>query len=271
MNENAPPPQGTDPGSGPVEAEPGMANQISSRVAAILDAVEREAGKLREEARREAALYFEQAKLRADALVAERQRRIGELSDELVRKSEAVVSRLEDAAPVQQGFENLVRALGGAAERLSHQLDDDGRFVPPPFAGAGAAASPDPGPAAPTQSTGHLPGGAEAAPIDQGASLTPPASGFTAQPHPARAPSQPAWQPAESPAVPSGQAPSEAVRLDHARIAAIQLASTGASRGQVRDHLHSLVEPADAETVLDEIFGAGTRDDARVPWASGPR
>ena len=76
-----------------------MAPEISRRVASILDAVEHEAARLREDARVEAARYSENARRRADDLVVERQRRISELSDELVARSEAVVARLGDAAP----------------------------------------------------------------------------------------------------------------------------------------------------------------------------
>ncbi|KAA0274960.1 MAG: hypothetical protein EDQ89_01080, partial [Acidobacteria bacterium] len=98
-----------------------LASEISRRVAAVLDAVEREAGRLREEARIDAMRQLDDARRRADELVAERQRRIAAVSDELLSKSEAVVARLEDAEPVRAGFENLVRALGDAAERLARE------------------------------------------------------------------------------------------------------------------------------------------------------
>ena len=93
--------------------------EISRRVNAILDSVEHEAALLREQARSDAADCLEDARRRADSLVAERRQRIADLSDELVAKSEAVISRLDDAEPVRNGFENLVRALGDAAERLA--------------------------------------------------------------------------------------------------------------------------------------------------------
>lgn len=109
----------------PIVDYQGMAPEVSRRVGSILDAVEEEAARLREEARAQADLCLDQARRRADELVAERQRRIAELSDELVFKSEAVVARLDDAAPVRQGFENLVRALAAAAERLSRQIGQD--------------------------------------------------------------------------------------------------------------------------------------------------
>jgi hypothetical protein len=52
---------------------------------------------------------------------------------------------------------------------------------------------------------------------------------------------------------------------------AIQMASAGNTRGDVRGHLNRVLGIADAETTLDEIFGAGTGDDARVPWMTGRR
>ena len=118
--QSSPPQEDSGPSESGTEGSGGAA-EISRRVAAILDAVEREAQKQREEARAEAAAYLERATRTADELVADRKRRISELSDELVRKTEAVVSRLDDAAPVQQGFESLVRALGDAAQRLSDE------------------------------------------------------------------------------------------------------------------------------------------------------
>ena len=111
MTEEETPPGQPGPTAGPDRPMAAMAPEISRRVGSILDAVEREASRLRDEAQAEAARYGENARRHADGLVAERQRRISELSDELIAKSEAVVARLDDAAPVRQGFENLVRQL----------------------------------------------------------------------------------------------------------------------------------------------------------------
>ncbi len=52
---------------------------------------------------------------------------------------------------------------------------------------------------------------------------------------------------------------------------AIQLAATGATRAGVRDHLQRGLGIADATVILDEVFGAGSRDDTRVPWTAEPR
>jgi hypothetical protein len=51
----------------------------------------------------------------------------------------------------------------------------------------------------------------------------------------------------------------------------IQMASSGSTRAEVRDHLSRALGIVDAETTLDEIFGQGSGEDARVPWTSGRR
>jgi len=52
---------------------------------------------------------------------------------------------------------------------------------------------------------------------------------------------------------------------------AIQMASAGSTRGDIRGHLTRALGVPDPEATLDEIFGAGTADDARVPWMTGRR
>lgn len=299
---DAPPPQPPGPPPGPADANPGIAPEISRRVASILDAVEREAERLREEARAEAARYTAEAKYYADSLVAERQRRIAELSAELMSKSEAVVARLDDAAPVRQGFENLVRALGDAAERLSHETDYRGdAFSAPPFHDVAPVGPPPPHqpepqpprqqgpppqayqpppPPSQPQPYGSLDYPAQPAPLGYAAETYPapqpagpeqqPGQGFPQQPHPARTPSPPSWE--VSPQQP--QAPPEAPgwrELDEAKMTTIQMATSGATRGGVREHLQQTLGIADPTSILDEVFGAGSRDDARVPWAGGQR
>lgn len=143
--ETVPPPQGNGPGS--TGSASAIAPEIVSTVGSILDAVEREANRLRDEAQAEAAQYLAQSRLRADELVEERRRRIAELSDELIAKSEAVMRRLDDAAPVRHGFDNLVRALAGAAQRLATEREQAaGDFRPPPYHGLASSAPSEPPP-----------------------------------------------------------------------------------------------------------------------------
>jgi len=277
---------GEAPGSG---SDTAMAAEISRRVGSILDAVEREAARLREDAQAEAARYSDAARRRADDLVEQRRRRIAELSDELIAKSEAVVARLDDAAPVRAGFENLVRALGDAAERLANESDETaGDFKPPPF----HEAAHEPQPAPPAQRPPPVP--------DRQSPPSPPPPAFAEQqPHPARAPSEPSWNPQPAPAVPAAAVPAAPAPaapptpapappqpppdlrserppqrnatwrdLDEARMVAIQMASAGSTRADVRGHLNEALGIPDPERTLDEIFGAGSGDDTRVPWTS---
>ena len=272
MNEEG---QAPRPQEGQVSSDPGIgefstAAEISRRVGSILDAVEDEAQRLREDARVEAAEYLARARQRADELVAERQRRIAEISDDLIAKSEAVVSRLEDAGPVRQGFDNLVRALGDAAERLATETAPGmGGLGPTGYSGVSPGPPPPPTQPvpAPPEPAPTYPPPFESPPVDPAAAP----AGFPPQPHPARAPSRPGWQnqgpppPADPPGSGTWQ------DLDDARMEAIQMAATGATRAAVREHLHQGLGAADAGPILDEIFGPGTSEDARVPWTAGPR
>lgn len=230
------------PPDGAAEAPGGsMAPEVSRRVSSILDAVEQEGARLREDAREQAQAYLEGARRRADELVAERRGRIAELSDELVAKSEAILERLEEAAPVRQSFESLVRALGEAADRLSEEAEGTGSdFEPPPFEDEQASV-PGPEPeAAGTQFSAPAPPALHAPPpstSDRGSrSLGP-------------APNQP----------------------DSVRTIAIQMAGAGWTRHDVGKHLQQSLGIADTEPILEEIFGAGSPDDARVPWTAYQR
>jgi hypothetical protein len=215
-----------------------MAPEVSRRVSSILDAVEQEAARLREDARKQAEAYLSDARRRADELVAERHGRIAELSDELVAKSEAILDGLEEAAPVRQSFENLVRALGDAADRLSEEAERTGSdFEPPEFGGEG-------GPAPPSE------------PNASTAQFSPPAP---------PAPPASAVGPGSQPLGPAPNQP------DSVRTIAIQMAGAGWTRHDVGAHLEQSLGIADAEPILEEIFGAGSPDDARVPWTAYQR
>lgn len=233
-------------GNGPPEGTPdspggSMAPEVSHRVSAILDAVEQEAARLREDAREQAQAYVEDARRRADELVAERRGRIAELSDELVAKSEALVDQLAEAAPVRQSFENLVRALGEAADRLSEEVERTAPDFEPPAFGDRQDATPPADPQAPTAQ-----GSAPASP----APPTPPPSADVR---------------AEAPIGPAPNQP------DSVRTIAIQMAGAGWTRYDVGKHLQQSLGVGDTEPILEEIFGSGSPDDARVPWTAYPR
>jgi hypothetical protein len=213
-----------------------MVPEISRRVGTILDAVESEATRIREETRAEAAQYLEEARRQADALVEARRRRIAQLSDELITKAEAVVTRLDDAAPVRAGFENLVRTLGDAAERLAEEAENPADPLPP----APTAADP----LAPNGRTAPAP----AVAADRG------------EPAPVGAGEQ-AWSTSFAGAPVRSD-------LDEVRTVAIQMAAGGGTRGDVREHLHRSLGVSEATGILDEVFGAGSGEQDRVPWTA---
>lgn len=252
-----------------------IAPEVSRRVSSILDAVEREAARLRDDAIQEARRYLDYSRRHADSLVEERRHRIAELSDEIVAKSEAVVARLDDAEPVREGFQNLVRSLGGVAERLARESEGQGpRFEPPDFHDPAVqrhAVPPQPTPAAspPAPQAAHPPPPRPAhAPPEQPTEWRPAAPPAAASPA-----TESARPPHGSTAVPHGQAPfaggSEMPPgQDEARTAAIQMASGGRTRREVREHLDAAFATIDTARILDELFGPGSGEDARAPWTS---
>jgi hypothetical protein len=55
-----------------------------------------------------------------------------------------------------------------------------------------------------------------------------------------------------------------------ARQAAIHMAAAGSTRGQVDTQLRDFLGVARPEPLLDQVFGAGSEPDTRVPWAIAP-
>lgn len=240
----------------------GLAPEVSRRVAVILDAVEQEAEQLRLESQAEARQYLHASRDRADQLVEVRQQRIGQLTDELIEKAEAVISRLEGAAPVRAGFDNLVRALGNAAERLSQEAEQTHDDYEPRSFHSRLASPPPPPVIAPPPLAGPQPQSDVAAGADPVEQVRPP------QP-PISSPAPP------PPAIPASDRPTgtgaspESVGshdLDEGRRIAIQLAAQGWTCGQVRSRLQQRMGIGNSRRILDEIFGAGSADEAIVPW-----
>ncbi len=243
------------------------ATGFGSRVNEIVDAVEREAVKLRQEAEQDAAQiryqaqedarrYVEQARQQSDAMVAQRTQEIRELSDALMARAQEVLARLDYAVPVKEGFESLVRALGETAERLASQDQTD--YSPPSW--EQARSEPDATSTAPAQGYAPPPG---PSPAPQPAG-PPPAAPPPAEPTPGT-PFTSTSPPAQEQATAAGWQ-----QLDDAHRIAIQMAAAGSTRGEVEAHLAHAPAPARA-SVLDEIFGAGSPAETRVPWASPPQ
>jgi hypothetical protein len=177
-----------------------LAPELTKRIDAILDAVQEQADRMLDEARKEARRVADHGAGDPEGPLAERQRRIAELSDTFIDRAESVVSQLEETDLVRRSFGRLLRALSEAADTVAIEV--------------AAAAKPPPTPA-------------------------------TAEP------------------------PAEPARVE-ARQTAIQMAAVGSTRAQVETQLRDVLQVADPVVVLDQVFGAGTAGDTRVPWAIAP-
>ncbi|HKP90909.1 MAG TPA: hypothetical protein VJT75_13160, partial [Thermoleophilaceae bacterium] len=97
-------------------------------------------------AEEEARRIIEDAKADADAYLAERIRRISELSDTTVERAETIVSRLDRAQEVRQQLQALADALGESAEKLASEVRVGS---PPPTVRSPRSASGEAGAGAP--------------------------------------------------------------------------------------------------------------------------
>ena len=110
-----------------------LASEVGDRVRSIISAAEAAANAIRHEAEQEAAVrrrvaeeearrIIEDAKADADAYLAERIRRISELSDTVVERAETIVARLDRAEEVRRQLQALADSLGESAERLATEV-----------------------------------------------------------------------------------------------------------------------------------------------------
>ena len=120
------------------EAE--SASEVGERVTAVLTAAEEAASAIRHDAEQQAQIkrraaeaevvrYVEERKREADELLAQRLRRISEVSDGLVERAESIVSQLDEAEELKRQMQSLVTALGNAADELATEVsqEDAGR------------------------------------------------------------------------------------------------------------------------------------------------
>jgi uncharacterized coiled-coil protein SlyX len=195
-----------------------LATEVGERVRTIIAAAEAAANALRHEAEQtaavrrriaeeEAARIIEDAKADADAYLAERIRRIAELSDTVVERAETIVSRLDRAEDVRRQLQALADALGESAERLASEVRIG---TPPPTVRSPSSSPPatgaPPAPAPPSETAAEQPMGSGSMPA-------PAAPSFEVEPAAPEAPPAGGAIPApEAPApVTEGRAPEEAV------------------------------------------------------------
>ena len=276
-----------------------LASEVGERVRAVISAAEAAANALRHEADQTAAVrrrvaeeearrIIEDAKGDADAYLAERIRRMEELSDTVVERAEGIVARLDRAEDVRRQLQTLADALGESAERLANEVrvGSPPPTVRSPSAPPASAAQPVPG-------QGPLPAAAEP-PVAEPAPAPEAAAADVAAPDPGAPALEHAPPPAPSDrAEPAAAVPdadgSDVVRIDRreppapepaagtpdrreadeqlsARLVALQMAVAGGARGEVEVHLLRTFDLEDLTSILDDVFGQGTDADKRVAW-----
>ena len=255
-----------------------LASEVGERVRSIISAAEGAANAVRHEAEQtaqvrrrvaeeEARRIIEDAKADADAFLAERVRRISELSDTVVERAETIVSRLDRAEEVRQQLQTLADALGESAEELAGEVR---AVAPPPTPAADTPVSPEaavarvepaaPGPISPEPAAEPT----EAHPAEALTSTAQPSEAAPAAPEVVHLTDQRR----ESAATETAEA-GERREPDHqlsARLVALQMAVAGGNRGEVEAHLMRTFALVDASTILDDVFGQGTDPGKRVAW-----
>src|SRR5436190_13346634 len=118
-----------------------MATEVAERIRSVIAAAEAAAGAVRHEAEQQVASrrraaeeegrrIVEDAKRDAEALLEERVRRIGELSDTIIDRSEGLLSRLDRAEEVRRELQSLVDELGNTAARLAREASVEEQAPP---------------------------------------------------------------------------------------------------------------------------------------------
>src|SRR5690242_8266585 len=132
-----------------------VAAEISERIRSILADAEAAADAMRHEAEQdaharrraaetEALRIVEDARREAERFLAERIKRVSEMSDEILGRGQSVIERLDEAEQARSELATLVNSLGETAARLANEVRAMPGPKPPEIASAGSAPAPAP-------------------------------------------------------------------------------------------------------------------------------
>ena len=250
------PPQAPEPGaeSGPV----------GSRVESVLEAAERAAAGIRQDAEEWARRYLEESRRKADDLASERVQELSGLTETLMNRaravaqqSDALLAALDDAG---RRLVNSARPGGNASgpdPYAAHDAYSQQPGPPPPGYApeqqapqphAVPAPAPPPPPSIPPQEPGHQAPPQHAAPPPQAVPpVSPPPAYLPGQPQPP-APAQGPPPPPQAVGPQSDSGVSEGARL-----LATQMAVAGSTRDEIAWRLREEFGIHDATPILDEI------------------
>jgi hypothetical protein len=214
-----PPPGESPPNPAGIE-DPGT---VGGRIESIIDAAERAAAGIGEDAEERARRYYEDSKRRADEMAAHRAREMSDLTDNLMQR----------ARQVAQQSDQLITALEDAGRRMIGGTPGFGSTQAPPQPEVAPPPAPPPQAAPPPASNDQPPAASSPPP-------PPPAPPVQQAPPPAqRAPA----------AAPQNAGPVS----EGARLLATQMAIAGSSRDEISRRLRDEFGVLDPTAILNEI------------------
>jgi hypothetical protein len=264
-----------------------LASEVSERIRAIISSAEAAANAVRHEAEQRAQLkrrlaedearrVVDDARRDAEAFLAERIRRIAELSDAVVERGEGIVMRLDRAEEVRRQLQGLADALGESAEELARELGGEAPAVERRTPVAEAATA-EPAPAARAEAVKPPPlrPPTEAPLRDEAVSEE-----IAEDPTVGELAAEVEDDAGESPVVPVELVPDELQREPEpessrsrepdeqlsARLVALQMAVAGGKRQEVEVHLQRTFDLGDVTQILDDVFGSGEPGAERAGW-----
>ncbi len=211
--------QGERPGGESLPPPPGLSS-TSQRVTAIVEAVERAAAGILDDAETEARRYVDESRRNSDRAAAERIRAVAELTESLVDRAETLRGQLE----------TLVSALDNARAQLEEAAGVGGEAHLQPAPPVREQPPPEPAPESPAPSRLR--------------SVQPDGD---------------AAERGEDPSTgkPEEEDPSTGkLSLSGARLLAIQMAVAGSSRSQIETRLKGELGVEDASRILDAVLGS---------------
>jgi hypothetical protein len=249
------------PGRGGPDPESGA---VGSRIESILDAAERAAAGIRQDAEERARRYLEESRQKADQIAEQRVGELSALTDTLMNRARAVAQQSDE----------LLAALDDAGRRLLNTARPGGNAgspdpyatgqeplqgAPPPIPPAAPAAQPAPQ----VQQPPPPPPPPPAAPVPQAAPppvpppVQAPPQGPPQMPPQAQPPPPPPPVPQQAPPAPLAAAPppgrNDSRVSEGARLLATQMAVAGSTRDEIAWRLREEFAIHDATAILDEI------------------
>src|SRR3954451_13343706 len=248
-----------------------VASEVAERIRSVIGAAEAAATAVKHEAEQAAAArrrageeearrIIEDAKRDAAALLEERVRRINELSDSIIERSETILSRLDRADEFRCELQGLVDELAATAARLARELGDQQEAPPAPAAERPAPPEPR---VEPEPEPAPEPEPEPAAEVEEEEEEAPPLRVAESEEE------TPASNITDLLSRPADRTRAEEDdELLGARLVALQMAVAGGNRGEVEAHLVRAFDLPNPQSILDDVFGRGTDSSKRVVWPS---